>query len=94
MICSHSLGNSGWGIAWYINDSIIPVLRVTRGNKYTFLVYGGRDENKKSSYHPFYLTNRVDGGREGNSESLVSFVEIVRLKKNVFLCTSTVLRDA
>ena len=78
---------------WYINDTIIPVLRVTRGNKYTFLVYGGRNINEISSYHPFYLTNREDGGRIANSASLVSFVEIVKLKRNVFLCTSTVLRD-
>ena len=77
---------------WYINDTIIPVLRVTRGNKYTFLVYGGRNKNEASSYHPFYLTSTNDGGRIANNETVVSFVRIVK-GMYVFLCTSTVLRD-
>jgi hypothetical protein len=63
-------GNSGWGIVWFINDLIIPVLRVTRGNKYTFQIYGGQDEEDKANYHPFYLTNSVQGGRLANNASM------------------------
>jgi hypothetical protein len=63
-------GMSGWGITWYINDLIIPVLRVTRGNKYTFQIYGGQDEEDKANYHPFYLTNSVQGGRLANNASM------------------------
>ena len=51
------------GVAWYINDSLIPELIVTRGRTYTFLVEGGRDFNDLHNYHPFYITNSSSGGR-------------------------------
>lgn len=37
-------GHPSWGIAWYLNDLLIPELYVQRGQTYTFLVEGGNDE--------------------------------------------------
>jgi len=34
-------GEVSWGIAWYINDILIPEIYVERGETYTFLVEGG-----------------------------------------------------
>lgn len=30
-----------WGIAWWINDKLIPEIYVERGQAYTFIVEGG-----------------------------------------------------
>ena len=56
-------GRPGWGIAWFINGTIIPELVVERGRTYTFLVYGGANPIDGSNYHPFYITNSPSGGR-------------------------------
>ena len=56
-------GQAGWGIAWYINNTIVPELVVERGRTYTFLVYGGDVPADSSNYHPFYITGSVNGGR-------------------------------
>ncbi|XP_065916176.1 protein Skeletor, isoforms B/C-like [Dysidea avara] len=55
-------GLSGWGIAYYIDNTLIPVLRVRRGVTYTFIVEAGDDVNDGPNYHPFYITNSIDGG--------------------------------
>lgn len=34
-------GNPSWGIAWYLNDLLIPEVWVERGQTYTFIVEGG-----------------------------------------------------
>ena len=34
-------GQPSWGIAWYINDLLIPDIYVERGETYTFQVEGG-----------------------------------------------------
>ncbi len=39
-------GHPSWGIAWYLNDLLIPELYVERGQTYTFLVEGGDDETQ------------------------------------------------
>lgn len=36
-------GTNSWGIAWYINDLLIPEIQVVRGETYTFIVEGGND---------------------------------------------------
>ena len=36
-----SKGQASWGIAWYINDLLIPEIYVERGQTYTFIVQGG-----------------------------------------------------
>ena len=56
-------GQAGWGIAWYINNTLIPELVVERGRTYTFLVYGGANSADSSNYHPFYITDSIHGGR-------------------------------
>jgi hypothetical protein len=56
-------GRAGWGIGWYINGTLIPELVVQRGQTYTFIVYGGDDEGDSAQYHPFYITDSVNGGR-------------------------------
>jgi hypothetical protein len=55
-------GRAGWGIAWYINDTLIPTLVVQRGKTYTFVVYGGDNPDLSSRYHPFYITSSESGG--------------------------------
>ena len=55
-------GQPGWGIAWYLNNEIIPVLTLTRGVTYTFEVLGGDNPNLSAQYHPFYITDDPTGG--------------------------------
>ncbi|XP_072177571.1 protein Skeletor, isoforms B/C-like isoform X1 [Diadema setosum] len=57
-------GQVGWGIAWFIDDLLIPELTVKRGSTYTFLVRGGDDPSVNANYHPFYITDDPNGGFE------------------------------
>ncbi|KAM0725706.1 Protein Skeletor, isoforms B/C [Formica fusca] len=59
---SRITGTPSWGIAWYINDLLIPELTVVRGQTYTFIVEGGNDETNPAKYHPFYITDSPEGG--------------------------------
>lgn len=45
----------GWGISYHINGKESPVLKVVRGNTYTFKVMAGPN-------HPLYLTSSIVGG--------------------------------
>ena len=58
-------GQPGWGIAWYINEQLIPELTLMRGENYTFRVFGGNNASiaNRASYHPFYITDSSSGGR-------------------------------
>jgi len=56
------LGLSGWGIAFYIDDRLAPVLKLRRNVTYTFIVEAGNDPNDEPNYHPFYITNSENGG--------------------------------
>lgn len=49
-------GSPSWGIAWYLNDLLIPELYVERGEKYTFIVEGGDKSSNPARYHPFYVS--------------------------------------
>jgi hypothetical protein len=40
------LGHPSWGIAWYLNDLLIPELVVERGQTYSFIIEGGNDETQ------------------------------------------------
>ena len=53
---------SGWGIAFYIDGMLAPVLRLSRNVEYTFVVEAGNDPNDAPNYHPFYITSSQDGG--------------------------------
>ncbi|TGZ47326.1 protein Skeletor, isoforms B/C isoform X2 [Temnothorax curvispinosus] len=55
-------GTPSWGIAWYINDLLIPEITVERGKTYTFIVEGGDDYTNPARYHPFYITDSPEGG--------------------------------
>ncbi|KAM7298185.1 protein Skeletor, isoforms B/C-like [Ixodes scapularis] len=55
-------GKAGWGIAWWINDELIPVLHVERGKTYTFVAQGGHNQSNSARYHPFYITDSKKGG--------------------------------
>ncbi|KZC10983.1 Protein Skeletor, isoforms D/E, partial [Dufourea novaeangliae] len=60
---SRITGLSSWGISWYINDMLIPEITVERGQTYTFIVEGGNDPtNLARRYHPFYITDSIEGG--------------------------------
>ena len=59
--CFHT-GLSGWGIAYYIDDTLIPVLKLKRNVTYIFIVEAGNDPNDGPRFHPFYITNSEDGG--------------------------------
>nr|XP_008197570.1 PREDICTED: protein Skeletor, isoforms B/C isoform X2 [Tribolium castaneum] len=61
-------GQPSWGIAWYINDLLIPEITVERGQTYTFIVEGGSDSSNPARYHPFYITDSVEGGFGQKSE--------------------------
>ena len=63
----HPVGRSGWGILWYLNSTLIPIINVTRGNTYTFLIHGGNNASDPSNYHPFYITDSIAGGRIANT---------------------------
>nr|XP_024216271.1 protein Skeletor, isoforms B/C [Halyomorpha halys] len=55
-------GHPSWGIAWYLNDLLIPEIYVQRGKTYTFIVEGGDDRTNPAKYHPFYITDSREGG--------------------------------
>ncbi|XP_043256942.1 protein Skeletor, isoforms B/C [Colletes gigas] len=65
---SRITGLPSWGIAWYINDLLIPELTVKRGQTYTFIVEGGNDSTETSRYHPFYITDSPKGGFSQKTE--------------------------
>ncbi|XP_026828705.1 protein Skeletor, isoforms B/C isoform X2 [Ooceraea biroi] len=66
---SRITGTPSWGIAWYINDLLIPEITVERGQTYTFIVEGGNDSSNSARYHPFYITDSSEGGFGQKSES-------------------------
>ena len=72
-------GLSGWGIAYYINDTLIPVLRLRRNVTYTFIVEAGNDPNDGPNYHPFYITNSEDGGilLDTSEDRMVSVLKLL-----------------
>lgn len=57
-----SSGHPSWGIAWYINDLLIPEIYVERGKTYTFVVEGGDDRTNPAKFHPFYISDSPEGG--------------------------------
>lgn len=55
------LEQAGWGIAWYVNETLIPELNLKRGVTYTFVVEGGNDPSDLANYHPMYITSSSNG---------------------------------
>ena len=56
------LGLPSWGIAWYVNGRLVPELHLKKGETYTFQVSGGTNAEEGSMYHPFYITDSIEGG--------------------------------
>ena len=80
---THTPGQAGWGIAWFINGSLIPELVVQRGRNYTFIVEGGDNPNMLSIYHPFYITDSITGGRLRASNDTRA-VRILRIQSQLW----------
>ncbi len=76
------VGRAGLGMAWYLNSTLIPVINVTRGNTYTFLIYGGNNPLNLSNYHPFYISDSIAGGHLGNAPG-----EVEVLLHTLYCCT-------
>ncbi|XP_065556383.1 protein Skeletor, isoforms B/C-like isoform X2 [Artemia franciscana] len=62
-------GNPSWGLAFYVNDYLIPELVLERGKTYTFVVETGNDQTNPAEYHPFYITDSEEGGLGQNSDA-------------------------
>uniref|UniRef100_A0A182ISD3 DOMON domain-containing protein n=1 Tax=Anopheles atroparvus TaxID=41427 RepID=A0A182ISD3_ANOAO len=62
-------GHPSWGIAWYMNDQLIPEIYVERGQTYTFVVEGGDESAQPAKYHPLYITSSSEGGYGQLSEA-------------------------
>ncbi|XP_049277508.1 protein Skeletor, isoforms B/C isoform X3 [Anopheles funestus] len=62
-------GHPSWGIAWYMNDMLIPEIYVERGQTYTFIVEGGDEMTQPAKYHPLYITSSSEGGYGQLSEA-------------------------
>ena len=60
-------GQVGWGIAIYINGTLIPEITVQRGQTYTFIIEAGADPEDLTNYHPIYITDSISGGRIQNT---------------------------
>ncbi|XP_014662263.1 PREDICTED: protein Skeletor, isoforms B/C-like [Priapulus caudatus] len=55
-------GTTAWGVAYYVNDILIPELVLKRGVTYTFVVQTGNNANFTAEYHPVYITDDPNGG--------------------------------
>ncbi|XP_038065012.1 protein Skeletor, isoforms B/C-like [Patiria miniata] len=58
----------GWKYSWYINGLLVPVIKLQRGKRCIFNVFGGNDPTNPGNYHPFYLTSSDRGGYSQLSE--------------------------
>ncbi|KAG9509971.1 Protein Skeletor, isoforms B/C [Fragariocoptes setiger] len=63
-------GIQSWGIAYWVNDKLIPILKVRRGQNYTFVVQTGKNPQRQAKYHPVYITNHPEGGGGQRPEEL------------------------
>ena len=57
-----NIGQVGWGIAFYVNDLLIPEITLKRGETYTFIIETGGDSSKTADYHPVYISDDPTGG--------------------------------
>ena len=83
-------GRVGWGIAWYLNDLLIPEVYVKRGTTVTFSVNGGEDPTDSALYHPFYITNSSEGGINALAQAGQPITETVVAGLNYNPITQTV----
>ncbi|CAG2101971.1 unnamed protein product [Medioppia subpectinata] len=55
-------GVQSWGIAYWVDDKLIPEIHVQRGDNYTFVVEAGNNPSNQAKYHPLYITDNREGG--------------------------------
>ena len=65
-------GIQSWGLAFWVNDILIPEIHVQRGHNYTFVVEAGNNPSQQAKYHPLYITNSPEGGGGQNAQVLNS----------------------
>ncbi|XP_022086676.1 protein Skeletor, isoforms B/C-like [Acanthaster planci] len=58
----------GWKYSWYVDGLLVPVIKLQRGKRYVFNVFGGNDPMDPGHYHPLYLTSSDRGGYAQLSE--------------------------
>ena len=63
-------GIQGWGVAYWVDDMLIPEIHVRRGDNYTFVVEAGNNAAIQAKYHPLYITNNREGGGGQKPEDL------------------------
>ena len=63
-------GLQSWGIAYWVDDLLIPEIHVKRGNNYTFVVEAGNNPSHQAKYHPLYITNNREGGGGQKTQEL------------------------
>ncbi len=81
-------GRQSWGIAFYINNKLIPEIELRRGETYTFRVEGGSDPSKPAQYHPLYITNDPVGGymqKLTTADKAVSIFPLSNLSQSFFM---------
>ncbi|CAD5121183.1 DgyrCDS9717 [Dimorphilus gyrociliatus] len=60
---------NSWGIAYYINGKLIPVLKLNPNVLYTFNILTGNNTDVDPEYHPFYITNDPKGNYRAYDEN-------------------------
>ena len=79
--------------AWYINRLYLSLheLNLTRGETYTFRVFGGNNASICGSYHPILisLTHAVSGGRLLNTLAQSRVGENIVNSWNDLYCVAT-----
>ena len=80
----------GWGIAWYLNGSLIPEVYILRGTTVTFYVNGGDNSSDSAEYHPLYITSSNQGGINVLAEGGDTITETVLAGLSYNLTTNVV----
>lgn len=60
--------SESWGVSYYINGKLVPVLILEVGTTYKFNIYTGNDTSDDPNYHPFYITNDAKGNYRNYDE--------------------------
>ena len=55
-------GTQSWGITYWINGELAPILELNAGTEYTFNVRAGNNPDNSAEEHPLYITTSRLGG--------------------------------
>ena len=85
-------GFHSWGVAWFINGTLVPELVLKRGVTYTFYVQGGKNSQNLEYYHPLYITSEPDGGfaqkKEADRQRARVYAGVRRGRNNEYEATA------